>query len=116
MWTVPTRFNYTVLTNSMEIDTHTEDNYTIYEFHEFDVPIPTYLVAFSIGRFDYIETDQLGIRFRSYASPTQVHLLQHQLNETVKSISVFTNLFGVPLPLQKLDACTIPERGGKKKF
>lgn len=87
-----------------------EGEYETHLFETFDVPIPSYLVAFAIGKFDYLEIIQPPIRFRSYAAPSQVSLLQRQLNETVKAISIFQDLFDIPFPLKKLDSCTIPQR------
>jgi aminopeptidase N len=57
-----------------------------------------------------LEDNSSSIRYRSYTSPVQVDLLQHQLDETVKAISIFEDLFDLPLPLEKLDSCAIPER------
>ncbi|KAI7861332.1 peptidase family M1-domain-containing protein, partial [Spinellus fusiger] len=75
----------------------------------------TYLVAFVVGPFEYIEDFSSGehngqpIRSRVYTLPGVVEQGRHALNVCVKAIEYFAKVFGEPYPLPKIDMVAIPD-------
>ena len=71
----------------------------------------TYLLAFAIGEFNYIEgKTKSGITVRTFAPLNQNKKLLELPNEiAVKSLDYYENLFKVPYPLKKLDQVAIPD-------
>lgn len=83
----------------------------------------TYLLAFVVGPFEYIEAFTSGeynghpIRCRIYALPGTVEQGRHALNVTTKAIEYFAKVFGEPYPLPKMDMVAIPDfEAGKLVF
>ncbi|KAF9156775.1 Aminopeptidase 2 mitochondrial [Actinomortierella ambigua] len=77
--------------------------------------MPTYLLAWTIGDFDFIEAYTSGeynespLRCRVY---TPVGLAEHgryALDLAVKSVEIFARMFDMPHPLPKLDMVAIPD-------
>ncbi|RUS16173.1 peptidase M1, membrane alanine aminopeptidase [Endogone sp. FLAS-F59071] len=70
----------------------------------------TYLLAFIVGPFDYIESfTSGGIRTRVYALPDQIDQGKFALGVATKALDLFTDLFGIPFPLPKMDMVAIPD-------
>ncbi|KAF9100853.1 Aminopeptidase 2 mitochondrial [Mortierella sp. AM989] len=73
----------------------------------------TYLVAFIVGKFEYIETTTKNlpkpITCRVYVLPGQTEEAEFALSVTPLALEYFTELFGVPYPLPKMDLITIPD-------
>ncbi|CAO3595525.1 unnamed protein product [Absidia cylindrospora] len=75
----------------------------------------TYLVAFVIGPFEYIEAFTSGehngqpIRSRVYALPGLAEQGRHALNVCVSALEYFAKVFGEPYPLPKLDMVAVPD-------
>eukprot|EP01116_Phalansterium_solitarium_P014381 TRINITY_DN3200_c0_g1_i1.p1 TRINITY_DN3200_c0_g1~~TRINITY_DN3200_c0_g1_i1.p1 ORF type:complete len:914 (+),score=361.44 TRINITY_DN3200_c0_g1_i1:169-2742(+) len=70
----------------------------------------TYLVAFVVGEFDYVEgTTKEGVVVRVYTPPGKKELGTFALNVGVKTLSYFTEYFGVPYPLPKLDMIAVAD-------
>lgn len=73
----------------------------------------TYLVAFIVGKFEYIETVTKNlptpITCRVYVLPGKTEEAQFALSVTPLALEYFTELFGVPYPLPKMDLITIPD-------
>eukprot|EP00871_Galdieria_phlegrea_P002558 jgi/Galph1/3302/GphlegSOOS_G1969.1 len=70
----------------------------------------TYLVAFIVGEFDYIEdTTKEGIRVRVYTLRGSSHLGQFALQVAVKTLSFFAEFFDIAYPLPKMDLIAIPD-------
>ncbi|VDO00512.1 unnamed protein product [Rodentolepis nana] len=76
-----------------------------------DTPkMSTYIVAFVIGRFDYIEAmDANNVRIRVYTPPKRKYLGAHALKMATSAIPFFTEVFGAEYPLPKLDLVAIPD-------
>nr|CDS27790.1 puromycin sensitive aminopeptidase [Hymenolepis microstoma] len=76
-----------------------------------DTPkMSTYIVAFVIGHFDYIEAmDANNVRIRVYTPPKRTHLGAHALKMAKTAIPFFTEVFGAEYPLPKLDLVAIPD-------
>ncbi|KAG1469429.1 hypothetical protein G6F56_003261 [Rhizopus delemar] len=75
----------------------------------------TYLVAFCVGPFEYIEAFTSGeyngrpIRSRVYTLPGSVEQGRHALNVCVLALEYFAKVFGEPYPLPKVDMIAIPD-------
>ncbi|KAI8064377.1 aminopeptidase [Gongronella butleri] len=75
----------------------------------------TYLVAFVIGPFEYIEAFTTGehngqpVRVRVYTPPGQAEQGHHALSVAVKALELFAKHFGEPYPLPKLDMIGIAD-------
>ncbi|KAF9977206.1 Aminopeptidase 2 mitochondrial [Actinomortierella ambigua] len=83
-------------------------------FHKTPI-MPTYLLAWTIGDFDYIEAYTSGeyndapLLCRVY---TPVGLAEHgryALDLATKSVEIFARMFDMPHPLPKLDMVAIPD-------
>ena len=70
----------------------------------------TYLVAYLIGQFESIETKTAeGVTVRAYATPGKTAQLEFALDVASRTLSFFTDYFGVPYPLSKLDMIAVPD-------
>ncbi|KAL0074682.1 aminopeptidase [Phycomyces blakesleeanus] len=75
----------------------------------------TYLLAFVVGPFEYIEAFTSGehngqpIRSRVYALPGSVEQGRHALNVCVLALEYFAKVFGEAYPLPKVDMVAIPD-------
>lgn len=71
----------------------------------------TYLVAFTVGEYDYLEnkTDELTIRV--YTPVGKANQGEFALNVARKSVSFYATYFGIPYPLQKMDLIAIADFG-----
>eukprot|EP01121_Diplochlamys_sp_Union-15-3_P006327 TRINITY_DN1681_c0_g2_i1.p1 TRINITY_DN1681_c0_g2~~TRINITY_DN1681_c0_g2_i1.p1 ORF type:complete len:869 (-),score=193.44 TRINITY_DN1681_c0_g2_i1:446-3028(-) len=79
---------------------------------KFDVsPImSTYLVAFVIGEFEYVEgSTKEGVKFRVFTAPGKKDLGLFALDCGVKVLSYFSDYFAIPYPLPKQDMIAIPD-------
>ncbi|KAM9960514.1 hypothetical protein ACTFIW_009656 [Dictyostelium discoideum] len=69
----------------------------------------TYIVAFVVGEFDFIEsTTKEGIRVRVYKCVGNKESSEFALDVATKSLSYFIDYFGIPYPLTKCDHIAIP--------
>jgi len=71
----------------------------------------TYLVAFAVGDFDYIEdtAPKTGIQVRVFALPGKTEQCKFALEVAKKCFDWYTDWFGVPMPLKKCDLIAIPD-------
>jgi puromycin-sensitive aminopeptidase len=70
----------------------------------------TYLVAFLVGDFEYIEkTTPEGVLVRTYATPGKSGQLEFALDTAVRCLSYYSEYFGIPYPLPKLDMIAVPD-------
>ncbi|CAO3593307.1 unnamed protein product [Absidia cylindrospora] len=75
----------------------------------------TYLLAFVIGPFEYIEAFTSGehngrpIRSRVYTLPGLAEQGRHALNVCISALEYFAKVFGEPYPLPKLDMVAVPD-------
>lgn len=76
-----------------------------------DTPImSTYLLAFVIGEFDYVQAQtQHGVLVRVYTPPGKSEAGVFALHCATKSLDAYDDFFGIPYPLPKLDMVAIPE-------
>ena len=70
----------------------------------------TYLLAFCVGEFDYIQaqTDH-GVLIKVYTPPGKAESGRFALDCAVRSLDKYDDFFQVPYPLPKLDMVAIPE-------
>ena len=70
----------------------------------------TYLLAFAYGELGYKEAKTKdGVVVRTYATPDNVGLTKHGLDVAVRALEFFSDYFGVPYPLKKLDMIALPD-------
>jgi len=70
----------------------------------------TYLVAFVVGEFDYIEAKtEHGVAIRCYTPPGKSDQGKFALDVAVKSLDFYDDYFAIKFPLPKLDMVAIPE-------
>lgn len=67
----------------------------------------TYIVAYVVGKLDYIEDDSY-IPIRVYADPEEKHWGKFSLDVAVRCLKFFESYFEVKYPLKKLDMVAIP--------
>lgn len=79
----------------------------------------TYLVAFVVGEFDYIETTAKPalpkgakpITVRVYTNEGESEQGRHALNVCAKTLEFFSEYFDIEYPLPKMDLIAIPDFG-----
>lgn len=72
--------------------------------------VSTYLIAFIIGEFEFIETKtDDGVLIRCFTTEGDVEKGKYALNVSKKCLSLFTKLFKISYPLPKLDLIAIPD-------
>ncbi|KAI9293628.1 peptidase M1, membrane alanine aminopeptidase [Neoconidiobolus thromboides FSU 785] len=93
--------------NEIEINGERFDEYTF----ERTPNMSTYIVAFAIGDFDYVEgrTVEQDIVTRVYATRGSAHLGKFALDVAVRSMDLYYKLFDQPYPIKKLDLIAIPD-------
>ncbi len=70
----------------------------------------TYLLAFVVGEFEYIETQtNNGTLVRVYTMPGRSEQGRFALDVGKRSLELYNEYFGIPYPLPKLDMIAIPD-------
>lgn len=72
----------------------------------------TYVMAFAIGEFDFVErrtTD--GVLCRVYTPVGKKERGNFALDVVTKSLEFYQNYFGIPYPLPKMDLLGVTEFG-----
>ncbi|CAF0921394.1 unnamed protein product [Adineta ricciae] len=102
----------TTLSNMPIKSKHDGGNDTyIYEFESTPV-MSTYLVAYVIGRYDYVETrDSNDVLIRVYTPVGKSEQGEFALKTAAKILSFFTDYFGIKYPLKKLDMISVADFG-----
>ncbi|MCC6226512.1 MAG: M1 family metallopeptidase [Microthrixaceae bacterium] len=74
------------------------------------MPLPTYLVAFVVGRLEATEPRMVeGVPVRIVHRPGQGHLCDEALAIAEHSIRWFSEYYGIPYPGDKLDLVAVPD-------
>lgn len=100
----------TAISNTIEseIKEH-ESGYKIVRFE----PTPkmsTYLVAFIIGDFEFIEGQTKdGVKVRIFVTPGKKHQAKFALDTAIKTLEFFNGYFDIPYPLPVMDLIAIPD-------
>lgn len=70
----------------------------------------TYLLAYVIGEFDYVEArDADGVLVRVYTPVEKSHQGQFALDIAVKTLPFYHKYFDIAYPLPKMDLIAIPD-------
>lgn len=88
--------------------TPTKDGWHIVAF-ETTPKMSTYLLAWAVGDFGYVETFSKTIPVRVYAVRGTEDQGNFSAGIAPKAIELFSDLFGIPYPLPKMDLLAIPE-------
>lgn len=82
--------------------------------------MPTYILAFIIGKFEYTEgfTAKNKVPVRTYTPPNQQKLGQSATDYGVKCVDFYEKFFGIDYPLPKLDMIGIQDYplGGQENW
>ncbi len=100
----------TAISNTVETEIKEyQSGYKIVRF----APTPkmsTYLVAFIVGDFESIEKKtKEGIKVRVFTTPGKKYQAEFALECAAKTLSFFSDYFGIPYPLPALDLIAIPD-------
>ncbi|KAL8153428.1 hypothetical protein V2J09_011188 [Rumex salicifolius] len=88
---------------------HDDDGLKIVHFEESTL-MSTYLVAFVVGSFDYIEeTTADGVKVRVYCPVGRSNEARFSLTMAVKCLDFFRHYFSTLYPLLKLDMVSVPD-------
>ncbi len=71
-------------------------------------PMPSYLVAVAVGRFDSLAGAAAGVPLRILAAPGKGPQGAYAMGVTQQLLPYFTDYFGVPYALPKLDQVAVP--------
>ncbi len=101
--------NHTAISNTLpiEIKEHSA-GYKIVSF----APTPrmsTYLLAFIIGEFEYVESYAGKIQVRVFTTKGKKHQAKFALEVAIKSLEFYNEYFNIPYPLPTLDLIAIPD-------
>lgn len=78
-----------------------------------DTPsMPSYLLFLAVGDFERVTRDVDGVELAVIARRGQTHRTEAALDAGEQSLRYFTQYFGVPYPLPKLDMVAVPGAGG----
>lgn len=100
----------TVLSNMPLVEqTPVEGNLHKFKFQRTPI-MSTYLLAFVIGEYDYVEqTDKNGVLVRVYTPLGKKELGRFALDVAVKTLPFYTDYFKIDYPLPKLDLIAIAD-------
>lgn len=97
-----------VLSNTELAHRYEYNNYTLYSFKETPI-MSTYLLAFYLGKADYIEkATKDNIIVRVYSSKP-IEYSEYALDVAIRCVEYLTEFFGVEYPLNKLDLIAVAQ-------
>ena len=74
------------------------------------VKMSTYLLAFAVGEFDFVQsTTKHGVVIRCFSTPGVSDRCNFALDCAVKCLDLYDDFFELPYPLPKLDMLAVPE-------
>jgi len=102
----------TAISNTIETDiAEHKGGYKVVKF----APSPkmsTYLLAFIVGEFEYIETkSKHGVVVRVFTTPGKKEQAQFALEAAAKVLDYYDDYFDIPYPLPILDLIAVPDFG-----
>merc|ERR1712038_235814 len=85
----------------------------VWDVYHKTVKMSTYLVAFVVSKFKYIESEKLAnnVRFRIWSLPASLDQTAYAGQIGPRVLQYFENYFRVPFPLPKQDMIAIPDFG-----
>lgn len=72
----------------------------------------TYLVAFIISDFEYVESNKYDLKQRVYARPNGIQFADFGLASGVEILNALQVYTGVVYDLPKMDQVAVPDRSG----
>lgn len=107
--TLTTPVGETVIANT-PVREQREDSGSLTTAFETTPRMSTYLLAFAFGELGYTESrTKDGVTVRAYATPDNVKLTEYGLSIAVRALEFFSDYFGIPYPLKKLDMLALPD-------
>lgn len=98
---------YTVLSNMPEGQGRIEGATAVHPFPA-TPPMPTYLISVAVGKFDSIEGRAAGVPLRMFTVPGKREEARYAMEVTKQVLPYYTQYFGVPFALPKLDQLAVP--------
>ncbi len=71
-------------------------------------PMPSYLLALAVGRFDVLEDSAAGVPLRIFTAPGKREQARYAMEVTRQVLPFYNDYFGVPYALPKLDQLAVP--------
>lgn len=101
--------SHTAISNGEIVKSETADGVKSVQFAQTPI-MSTYLLAFLVGEFNYIETtNDEGVVVRVYATSGKEQQGQFALETAAKTLSFYKDYFGIAYPLNKLDMIAVPD-------
>ncbi|XP_041373720.1 aminopeptidase N-like [Gigantopelta aegis] len=104
--------NYTTLSNTDIIDTQPRDNGYVADVHAKTPVMPTYLLAFVVSDFRYVENvtyhGDRKVKYRTWARPNLMQNVHLTHDWGVRIFNWLQNHFEPPFPLYKFDNIAVP--------
>ncbi|MBZ8139304.1 aminopeptidase [Rubrivivax gelatinosus] len=96
-----------VLANTGEVAVVDEGGKRLHRFAP-TPPMPSYLVALAVGRFDALAGQAAGVPLRILTAPGKAAQGAYALSVTEQVLPYYTEYFGLPYALPKLDQLAVP--------
>lgn len=101
--------NHTAISNGEIVKSETTDGVKSVKFAQTPI-MSTYLLAFLVGEFEYIETtNDEGVIVRVYTTAGKKEQGRFSLEVAAKTLSFYKDYFGIAYPLTKLDMIAVPD-------
>ena len=97
----------TVLANMPEVSARADRGAVVHRF-EPTPPMPTYLVALSVGRYDVLTARAAGVPLRIFTEPGKRAQASYAMKATQQIVPFYGDYFGVPYALPRLDQLAVP--------
>ena len=98
---------YAVHSNMPQASARPEGGAVLHRFKP-TPPMPSYLVAVSVGRFDTLAGRTAGVPLRIFTAPGKRAQAAYAMRSTQQLVPYFNRYFGVPYALPKLDQQAVP--------
>ncbi|KAL4217239.1 hypothetical protein ACF0H5_023690 [Mactra antiquata] len=92
-----------------ETDDSSDNNLKVVKYDKSPI-MSTYLLAFCVGEYDYVEgTDSNGVKIRVYTPVGKKEQGQYALDVAVKTLPFYNDYFKIAYPLPKMDLIAIAD-------
>lgn len=100
----------TVISNTLEEEViEHEGGYKVVQFEK-SPKMSSYLLAFIIGHFEYVETTTSeGVKVRVYVTPGKKKQAAFALEVSAKLMTFYHDYFGIEYPMRTMDLIAIPD-------
>ncbi|KAK6456563.1 alanine/arginine aminopeptidase [Scheffersomyces xylosifermentans] len=101
--------NYTALSNmDIKVVESLENGYKKVQFHQTPL-MSTYLVAFTVGELEFIESKKSRIPLKIWTLPGETDQATYALEIAETALQFYERVFKIDYPLSKLDLVSIPD-------